>query len=71
MKPFMRTKKTKFKNVYTNTRPMSDKEYNYNRAQDQERIDEILDKISKSGYQSLSKEEKELLFRTSENGKKG
>ena len=29
----------------------------------QEKIDEILDKISQSGYASLTKEEKELLFR--------
>jgi hypothetical protein len=31
----------------------------------QERIDEILDKISKSGYGSLTKEEKEFLFNSS------
>jgi len=29
----------------------------------QEKIDEILDKISQSGYASLTKEEKEFLFR--------
>lgn len=32
---------------------------------DQRRVDEILDKISKSGYDSLSKEEKDILFRAS------
>jgi hypothetical protein len=31
----------------------------------QERLDEILDKISKSGYESLNKEEKEFLFQIS------
>lgn len=31
----------------------------------QRRIDEILDKISKSGYDSLNKEEKEILFKAS------
>lgn len=31
----------------------------------QRRIDEILDKISKSGYNSLTKEEKEILFKAS------
>lgn len=31
----------------------------------QRRIDEILDKISKSGYESLSKEEKDILFKAS------
>jgi hypothetical protein len=34
-------------------------------ASKQERIDAILDKISHSGYDSLSKEEKEFLFRIS------
>jgi hypothetical protein len=29
----------------------------------QDKIDKILDKISQSGYSSLTKEEKELLFR--------
>ncbi|MCD4682415.1 MAG: rhomboid family intramembrane serine protease [Bacteroidales bacterium] len=62
---FMRPKKTKFKNVYTNTRKVSDEDYNYQKKADQDKIDKILDKISKSGYESLSKEEKELLFRTS------
>lgn len=33
---------------------------------EQEEIDAILDKISQSGYDSLSKEEKELLFKASE-----
>ena len=44
-------------------RPMSDEEYNRRRAADQKRVDAILDKISKSGYENLSKEEKEFLFR--------
>ena len=34
-------------------------------TQDQVVIDSILDKISKSGYDSLSKEEKEILFKMS------
>lgn len=54
-----------FKKVHTNPKPVSDEEFNYNKAQQQKRIDKILDKISKSGYDSLSKEEKELLFNTS------
>jgi membrane associated rhomboid family serine protease len=68
---FFRPKKTKFRKVYTNTsaRPMTDEEYNIRKAKEQEKIDEILDKISKSGYESLSKEEKELLFRTSNKSK--
>lgn len=36
---------------------------------DQKRIDEILDKIHRSGYDSLTKEEKDILFRMSKKGK--
>ncbi|MBC8320657.1 MAG: rhomboid family intramembrane serine protease [Bacteroidetes bacterium] len=46
-------------------RPLSDDEYNNRRSATQEEIDHILDKISKSGYSSLSSKEKELLFKTS------
>lgn len=37
----------------------------YDRLSQQERVDAILDKIKKSGYDSLSKEEKEILFKAS------
>ena len=47
-------------------RPVSDEEYNRRRAEEQKRIDAILDKISKSGYDKLSKEEKEFLFKSSQ-----
>lgn len=57
-------KKTKF-TVYHNQRTVNDEEYNNNKKLQQEKIDLILDKISKSGYSSLTKEEKELLFRSS------
>jgi membrane associated rhomboid family serine protease len=43
--------------------PRDDHEYNRQKNMNQEEINKILDKISKSGYQSLSKEEKELLFK--------
>ncbi len=46
-------------------KPMTDDEYNSRRAASQEEIDKILDKISKSGYSSLTKKEKEMLFKTS------
>ena len=46
-------------------RPMSDEDYNKKRAAKQDRKDQILEKISKSGYDSLTKEEKELLFKQS------
>jgi hypothetical protein len=38
------------------------------KRQKQERMDEILDKISKSGYDSLTKAEKDFLFNQSKNG---
>ena len=44
-------------------KPVDDMEYNRQKNQDQKRMNEILEKISKSGYDSLSKEEKEILFR--------
>lgn len=48
----------------------SDEEYNMEAKKRQERIDAILDKISKSGYESLTKEEKDLLFRQSQGSQK-
>ena len=49
----------------THKRPVNDDNYNRNRVQNQKKIDKILDKISSSGYDSLTKEEKELLFKHS------
>ena len=40
----------------------SDADFNMARKQQQERIDAILDKISRSGYDSLSKAERDFLF---------
>ncbi|HLP54548.1 MAG TPA: rhomboid family intramembrane serine protease [Fluviicola sp.] len=40
----------------------TDEQYNMEAKERQQRIDAILDKISKSGYESLSKSEKEFLF---------
>lgn len=54
---------SKMKVVYRKT--MSDEEYNYNKIVNQKQVDAILDKISKSGYESLSKTEKEILFKAS------
>jgi membrane associated rhomboid family serine protease len=51
--------------VYSNKRSFSDEEYNRAKADKQKRIDAILDKISKSGYEALSKEEKDFLFKAS------
>ena len=38
------------------------------RTDKQAQVDQILDKIGKSGYDSLSKEEKEFLFKFSKEG---
>ena len=43
---------------------MNDREYNEYKKNRDARIDHILDKISRSGYESLSREEKEILFRS-------
>jgi len=48
-------------------RPMSDEDYNASRVALQRRVDEILDKISRSGYDSLSKEEREFLHKHGSN----
>ncbi len=48
---------------------MTDEEYNYEVKQRQQKVDQILDKIAKSGYESLSKAEKDFLFNHSKNGK--
>ncbi len=55
--------KPSFNVEYSSERPLSDEEYNIQRAEHQQKIDEILDKISHSGYDSLTREEKELLFK--------
>lgn len=61
---FERKPKTPFKKVYktqkTSRRESSPK---VSKTEYQERIDAILDKISQSGYDSLSKEEKDFLFK--------
>ncbi|NJO89021.1 MAG: rhomboid family intramembrane serine protease, partial [Chloroflexia bacterium] len=46
----------------SDTRAKSDMQYNKNRKATQAEIDRILDKISKNGYDSLTKEEKDTLF---------
>jgi membrane associated rhomboid family serine protease len=50
------------------SRPKSDEEYNTEKLENQKKTDKILEKISKGGYDSLTKEEKAFLFRSS--GKK-
>lgn len=47
--------------------PKDDYEYNRIKNKEQEEVNRILEKIGKSGYDSLSKDEKELLFRQGKN----
>jgi membrane associated rhomboid family serine protease len=50
----------------TYKKPVTEYEYNKIRTEQQARINSILDKISKGGYDSLTKEEKETLFKESQ-----
>ena len=52
---------------HTDLRRETDEEYNARQRKNQEEIDAILDKIRKSGYDSLTKEEKKKLFDQSRN----
>jgi membrane associated rhomboid family serine protease len=53
------------KNKSFDDRPKSDWDYNKDRADDERRTNQILEKISKGGYSSLTEEEKEFLFKQS------
>jgi membrane associated rhomboid family serine protease len=46
-------------------RPLTDDQFRASKQARQERLDTILDKISKKGYDALSKEEKDFLFQQS------
>lgn len=54
--------KRKMKVVYKSPKSRDDKEFNAQKKANQQKIDAILDKISKSGYDSLTGEEKAILF---------
>lgn len=58
---FKKKYKPKFKIHYNH----DDTSYNAEKKMKEADIDKILDKISKSGYQSLTKEEKDFMFRNS------
>ena len=53
--------KTHMRAEQTNSRRETDEEYNARQRKNQEEVDAILDKIRKSGYDSLTKEEKKKL----------
>ncbi|RZJ30394.1 MAG: rhomboid family intramembrane serine protease [Flavobacterium sp.] len=62
---FSRGRSRQFKKVHKNYNPQPAKTVSRIVTKDktQQQIDEILDKISRSGYDSLTKEEKDFLFR--------
>jgi membrane associated rhomboid family serine protease len=62
---FKRRQKMKVKYKRPEGRPETDIEYRARRAAEQRTIDQILEKIARSGYEGLSKEEKEILFKSS------
>ena len=56
-------KKAPMKTVYRSQKKSSSTKVDYKKESHQRKIDAILDKISKSGYESLSKAEKDFLFK--------
>ncbi len=64
-----RPKKRPFTKVYTNNSGLKTRKGTKNVKQNQRKVDSILDKISKSGYDALSKEEKDFLFNQKEDKK--
>lgn len=58
--------KATFKKVYTNTEVLHKRKSFKEKKNTQRKVDEILDKISKSGYDALTKEEKDFLFNQKE-----
>jgi hypothetical protein len=56
-------RKSSFTKIYK--RPETDYEYNKRKSDLSQEIDRILDKIKKSGYNSLSENEKKILFNAS------
>lgn len=63
------TKKTKkkttpFRKVHKNTNASNVKKTSNTKSDNQKKVDAILDKIGKSGYESLTKSEKDFLFKS-------
>jgi membrane associated rhomboid family serine protease len=56
-------KKSPMKTVYRKEKVATKPKINYEKETHQRKIDTILDKISKSGYESLTKAEKDFLFK--------
>jgi rhomboid family protein len=60
---FVKIFKPEKKMKVSHKKPVNDFEYNKAKAEERKELDQILDKISKKGYDSLTKEEKEKLFK--------
>ncbi|MBN9293134.1 MAG: rhomboid family intramembrane serine protease [Flavobacteriia bacterium] len=58
-------RKSGLKKPVQGKRPVSDDVYNANKKAKQDRVDAILDKISRHGYEGLTAEEKDFLFNQS------
>jgi membrane associated rhomboid family serine protease len=65
-KPFFLRRKSKMKLIYRRP-PLNDYEYNQQKAEIQKELDRILDKIAQNGYDSLTKKEKDFLFKAGKN----
>ncbi len=63
----VKEKKAPMKTVYKNRNTPKATNTKHNKESHQRQIDDILDKISKSGYESLSKAEKDFLFKAGKN----
>lgn len=55
--------KPKIKKVYSRTK--SDQDFRKEKVKEQAKVDHVLEKIAKSGYEGLTKEEKDILFKAS------
>ncbi|MCX6272361.1 MAG: rhomboid family intramembrane serine protease [Bacteroidetes bacterium] len=56
------SRKHPFRKKYVSKRPVSDEDFNKQRNEKQAKIDAILDKIAKTGYEGLTTDEKDTLF---------
>ncbi len=68
LKRLFKGNRPKMKKTQGNSRMKTDEQYNEEASGRQVQVDRILDKISKSGYESLTRKEKDFLFKQSNNG---
>ena len=68
-RPKMKVTYQRSKSETTNKAPDVEQEYRDRKKAEMDRLDTILDKIKKSGYDSLTAQEKQQLFESSRNGR--